>query len=118
MIMKRLLEGLGATAKATLAFSLSVWAPVLAVAFLPIWPQNFSWLALFAFFSVAFAAFVVWNLALSYGGIYRWMLYRVWRPGRRPCMCDLEQAYCFRHSSSPKEANRPGVVAAKLRGEK
>jgi hypothetical protein len=116
---KKLREGLGATAKATLAFSLafslSVWVPALAVAFLPIWPEDFSWLALFAFFGVSFAAFVAWNLALSYSGIYRWMLYRVWRPGRRPCLCDVQRAYCFRHNSSPREANRPGVVSAKLK---
>jgi hypothetical protein len=111
---KLLLDGLGATLKSAAFFSVSVWSPLLAVSLLPIWPKDFTWAALFAYLGMATGAFVLWNLTLSYSGIYRWVLYRVWRPGRRPCMCDM-RAYCFRHSSSYREPNRPGVVAAKLK---
>lgn len=56
---------------------------------------------------------LAWIPILSAAGVFRFVLYRVWRPGLRPCLCDLP-ARCYRHRSSPQEHNRPGVVAAKL----
>jgi hypothetical protein len=96
-------------------FTIGIWAPLLAVALLIHWPEAFSWAAVFAFFGLCVAVVFVWNVVLSVVGFYRLVLYRVWRPGWKPCMCDQRYAYCHRHRSSSREPNRPGVVAEKLR---
>lgn len=97
-----------------LTVSLVVWPPLLGVALLPLWPRDLSWPALFGFLALAFVALVVWNTLLSASGYHRWALYRVWRPGIKPCMCDLP-TYCFKHNSPRNEPNRPGLIEAQLR---
>jgi hypothetical protein len=94
--------------------ALLIWPPVLGVAALPIWPENFGFLTFLGFFGLALVAFTLWDFAVSASGFLRWQLYHVWRPGMRPCMCD-QPTYCFKHSSSRDEPNRPGLVEAKLR---
>jgi hypothetical protein len=93
-----------------------VWPPIIAVGLLPIWPRDFSALALVGFFALSLLAFVAWDFGLHASGFLRWLLYRTWRPGMKPCMCDLP-TYCFKHSSGRNEPNRPGLVEARLRGD-
>lgn len=87
--------------------------PMLADAALP-WPSSVNVGSVTAFLAVYAAFMLAWWVLLSATGYPRWRLYRVWRPGMRPCMCD-KPTYCLRHRSSAKEPNRPGVVAARLR---
>lgn len=96
------------------AVSLMVWPPLLGVALLPIWPRDLSFLALVGFLVMILIALIVWNFLLSISGFHRWTLYRVWRPGIKPCLCDLP-TYCFKHNSARNEPNRPGLVEAQLR---
>lgn len=77
------------------------------------WPHGFSLPVFAAFVAVYIALILLWSITLSSTGYLRWRLYKIWRPGLRPCMCD-KPAYCLRHHSSVKEPNRPGVVAARL----
>jgi hypothetical protein len=77
------------------------------------WPDSFSVAMFGGFVAAYFGLMLLWWIVLAATGFLRWRLYRVWRPGMRPCMCD-KPAYCLRHHSSTKEPNRPGVVAARL----
>lgn len=115
MIDHRFAVALRDVAKIAVVGTIAVWAPMLAVSLLIPWPQEFSLLALAGWIVTTIFALVVWNTVLSATGLFRLVMYRVWRPGWKPCMCDHRFAYCHRHRSSSREPNRPGVVAAKLK---
>jgi hypothetical protein len=96
-----------ATAIGVPAAILTNLPPIVASYFITGRPHGFTSVLLFL------GLLAVWMVVLGAAGLYRLVFYRVWRPGFRPCMCDMP-TYCLRHRSPSREHHRPGVVRARL----
>jgi hypothetical protein len=116
MITKKIGESIKRWTRLLFGVAIMIWPPIIGVACVPIWPDRFGFFPYLGFLLFCLAVFFPWIFLLHVSGFLRWQLYRVWRPGTRPCMCD-QPTYCFKHESPRNEPNRPGLIEVKLREE-